>query len=161
MPAPSRARITPAQYAAHARAAALIVNDYHLRYLVRLYRLFEGDLQLAIVLGEVAHHNVSAVRQSARSPRELSARVDHRDARASLLPTNAFSIAQATGIPRETVRRKVAWLVQRGLLLQDARANLLVAPAAAQYFADANVEMVNDLLDAALQIGELFPGATR
>ena len=39
----------------------LAVNMFVVRHLVRLYAAFDGDLIEAIVLGEVAHHNLSAL----------------------------------------------------------------------------------------------------
>lgn len=42
------------------RVAALLLSRYNLRYLVRLYAAFEGDLLLPIVLGEVALYNAAA-----------------------------------------------------------------------------------------------------
>ena len=41
---------------------------------------------------------------------------------------NAFSIAEATGIPRETVRRKLKELVARGVLMEKERGRYVMAP---------------------------------
>lgn len=127
---------------------ALLMNDHYLRYLQRLYKAFDGDVVAAIVLGEVAHHNLSVLRQGL-TPRQIAARLADPGFRDSLVPTNAFSIAQATGIPRETVRRKIAYLVKRDLLLQDARANLVVSPATATTFTTFNLSLLQDHLDVA------------
>jgi hypothetical protein len=43
------------------RVAALLLSRYNLRYMVRLYAAFEGDLLLPIVLGEVGLYNVSGL----------------------------------------------------------------------------------------------------
>lgn len=41
---------------------------------------------------------------------------------------NAMSIAAATGIPRETVRRKLKRLVARGFILEKTKGNYIVTP---------------------------------
>ncbi len=45
---------------------------------------------------------------------------------------NALSIAAATGIPRETVRRKLKLLVQRGFILEQTRGRYVVKPGSLQ-----------------------------
>jgi hypothetical protein len=124
--------------------AFLAVNMFIVRHLVRLYAAFDGDLLEAVVLGEVAHHNLSGYLTQARAARQANA-----PARASVpkrsdyLPTNAFSIAQATGIPRQTVRRKVQALVARGWLLQE-RDGLIVSPQPFDHFREFNTALAAD-----------------
>ena len=153
---PTAPRVTADWLSRYHRAAAVAMNDLFLRHLVRLYRAFEGDLVAAMVLGEVAHHNLSALRNRTRTLPGLHEAFSHMDIRAELLPTNAFSIAAATGIPRETVRRKVAYLVRRGFLLQDASADLYVAPSTAPHFEAFNLDVLNDLLATVHQVHELI-----
>jgi DNA-binding IclR family transcriptional regulator len=45
---------------------------------------------------------------------------------------NALSIAEYTGIPRETVRRKVNELIQKGWVTRDDNGDLVPTPKAAQ-----------------------------
>jgi hypothetical protein len=149
------------QFSRHQRAVSLVMNDHYLRHLVQVYRLFEGDLVQAMVLGEVAHHNLSALRTDAPSLQELSARLqDPGEFRARLIPTNAFSIAQATGIPRETVRRKVAALVKKGWLFQDADANLIVTAQANAELGPGNLTVVGRILDLADDLQTLLVPST-
>lgn len=46
------------------RVVALLLARYNLRYLVRLYAAFEGDLLLPIVLGEVGLYNLGGLGKS-------------------------------------------------------------------------------------------------
>jgi hypothetical protein len=46
------------RYDRHKKLIAVIMARFFLRYLNLLYRDFEGDLVLPIVLGEIAHHNI-------------------------------------------------------------------------------------------------------
>jgi hypothetical protein len=143
-------------YAVHT-AVALTVNRYLIRHLVRMYRAFDGDLIECIVLGAVAHQNLAGLIGEAPTSVEFAERlvVHGRPRPDELLPTNAHSIALATGIPRETVRRKVAALVERGWLRQDERANLTCTSEPAAHFRAASEQSIRELLDAAKAISAL------
>jgi hypothetical protein len=125
--------------------ALLSVNMFIVRHLIRVYHAFDGDLLEAIVLGEVAHHNVSPYLAALNEARRNGAASPPGPDSAAYLPTNAFSIAQSTGIPRQTVRRKVKALVARGWLL-ESKAGLVVSPAPFEHFREFNREMAADVL---------------
>jgi hypothetical protein len=155
---PRRASVPRAAYDQHAGAIAVLMNMMFVRHLVAVYGAFGGDLAAAIVLGEVAHHNLAPLVTRARTPHELSdvLRVPAGTPQPTFLPTNSFSIAQATGIPRETVRRKVASLTRRGWMVKDADGNLFVAASTEASFATFHVERLHDLLEAARAIETLL-----
>lgn len=78
-----------------------------------------GDLELHIILMVIAVRTIE-------HPEFAQMPVEQRDAGDHVFPSlgvNTRSIADSTGVPRETVRRKVAdlyrkgWLVRRGLSL--------------------------------------------
>ena len=69
-----------------------------------------------------------------------------------LRPCNALSIAEATGIPRETVRRKVLTLIDRGMVYRAANGHLFVHPSVPQRFEELTQTMVPALLEAARSI---------
>ena len=126
--------------------AFLVFNTFIVRHLVRLYAAFDGDLLEAIVLGEVAHHNLSDyLARATEATRTGTPPVSPVPDRSDYLPTNAFSIAQATGIPRQTVRRKVKALVARGWLLED-KAGLIVSPQPFEHFRQFNADLSADIL---------------
>ena len=102
-------------------------------------------LLAAIVLGEVAHHNLSAYLAQAVEARRTGGEAPEVPRRSDYLPTNAFSIAQTTGIPRQTVRRKVAMLVSRGWLLQE-KGGLIVSPEPFDHFRTLNEGLAADTL---------------
>lgn len=140
--------------------ALLVVNMFVVRHLVRTYHAFDGDLIEAIVLGEVAHHNVSAqLHKLTDARRDLAEPQPDLGESTSYLPTNAFSIAQATGIPRQTVRRKVSALVERGWLLETPD-GLVVSSQPFEHFRDFNRELADDLLPTLNTVMRLLaPGA--
>lgn len=135
----------------------VLMNLMFARHLLGVRSAFGGDLVAAIVLAEIAHHNLAPLVNRARTPHELSEilRADTDSLLQILLPTNAFSIAQATGIPRETVRRKVADLVRRGWIGRDHKGNLFVTSRPAVEFAAFNEARLNDLLETAHAIDAL------
>lgn len=122
-------------FRAHHQEISLMLNDYLLKYLSSLYKEFDGDIVLAIVLGELAHQNISRLMQRG----QLLPRDDNRTPmlealRDLLLPSNPLSISEATGIPRETVRRKFELLVELGWIERVAHHSYLVTPAVAERF---------------------------
>jgi hypothetical protein len=155
---PRSSAVARALYDRHAGAVTVLMNMMFVRHFIGTFRAFDGDLVAAIVLGEVAHHNLASVIHHARTPHELSEALRGIDvaSQQALLPTNAFSVAQATGIPRETVRRKVASLTRRGWLVKDARGNLFVADSTRAAFATSHVERLEDLLETAHAIETLL-----
>jgi len=93
-----------------------LTGRFVIEHLTRLCQRFEGDLAAAIVLGTVAQHNLQRYYDEVarHSSRGLDDLVESGEHVGRLRPCNALSVSDATGIPRETVRRKVRWLVDRG-----------------------------------------------
>jgi hypothetical protein len=125
------------------------MGRFFVRYLLRLYHEFDGDLALIIVLGEIGHHNTShfyaanTLAKAVVSTRWSDPALHSND----LLPCNAFSLSEATGIPRETVRRKIATLVERGWVKRNTKGEVFITPAVADYFTpDFNVRTLQELL---------------
>jgi len=112
------------------RMAALLLSRYNLRYMVRLYEAFEGDLLLPIVLGEVGLYNVGGLGLDDQSLAAIRCSEDDFG-KLPLRPCNAFSISSSTGIPRETVRRKVSHLIQLGWIARDVKGGLTITAKAA------------------------------
>jgi hypothetical protein len=82
--------------------------------------LYSGDLDLAAV-GETV--GLAAVEADARKPDFLEKFGDYRAVIGleGQRPVTAMSISQATGIPRETVRRKLKLLLARGVIVEKTR----------------------------------------
>lgn len=109
----------------------------------------------ALILGEIAHHNLLPLAVSLNYSRpRIRAALATPEGRAALLPSNAYSIASSIGVPRETVRRKVAALVRRGLLVRHGRGDLFLntQPGTYSTFDPSGVESIADLLRTAESI---------
>ena len=90
-------------------------------------RLYDNDLDMACVAGAVALESTDA------NLRLAEFRDKFRDLRSVIglegqHGVNAFSIAQYTGIPRETVRRKLKRLVGKGAVTEKTRGSYVIKP---------------------------------
>jgi hypothetical protein len=112
------------------RAAAVLLARYQIRSLRRLFEEFERDILLPILLGEIALHNIGALEHGGDAM--LSG--DTEQIALRLRPCNAYSIAAATGLPRETVRRKIVRLVELGWISRRENGHLYLTPQAIEYF---------------------------
>jgi hypothetical protein len=103
------------------------------RYLIAARSEFEGDIDKMIILAVIGMMSLQDLGLLMRNP-PLSSYDDLADPNAippNARPINIESIAHYTGIPRESVRRKVNELVTRNWVARDSRGYLVVLPAAA------------------------------
>lgn len=138
--------------------------DFFLEHMLRLYHEFEGDLVMSIVLGEIGHHNVSPLftsRGVSDSPNNVQDQWSRRDNKKILEPCNAFSLSAATGIPRETIRRKVRILIKRGWAKQNKKGEISLTAKPGEHFVpEFNVVTLNRLLQTSQRIQEMLAAAS-
>lgn len=128
--------------ARHRLDFSYLVGRFMVEHLARVHRAFEGDLSLALILGTIGQYNArrffeEVAARSGESAHDLIARGEHLP---HLRPCNAMSVSASTGIPRETVRRKIRWLVDRGFVEQRARDKLYITRNASKHFAEFDLE---------------------
>lgn len=153
-PAASRPEST-ASGASALRAAAVLLARYQITSLRRLFEEFERDILLPILLGEIALHNVGALESGAEAILES----DAESAVSRLRPCNAYSIAAATGLPRETVRRKIARLVELGWIERRENGHLFLTVRAITHFGHLlGSRDLPELLDTADRIRRRIEG---
>ncbi len=89
--------------------------------------LYSGDLDLAAV-GETV--GLAAIEPESRKPEFLEKFGDFRTVIGleGQRPVKALTISQATGIPRETVRRKLKILLDRGVIVEKSRGAYVFKP---------------------------------
>ena len=142
----------------HHTEVSYLLGRFMTEHLVRVNQAFDGDLTAAVVLGVIAHYNLrrfydEVAAGSSEGLHALLARGAHRD---FLRPCNAMSVSASTGIPRETVRRKIAWLVDKGWIQKAGRDKLVVTPKARQDFAEFDLEALERFYDTASRILSLL-----
>jgi hypothetical protein len=148
----------PPGYEQHQGEISLRMSHFFIRYLNAIYKAFDGDLALVIVLGEIAHHNVCRFfsSQGPLAPMEET-KYDDPALYANLEPCNAFSLAAATGIPRETVRRKIDQLVKRNWVQRDSNDLVRIRPEAGEHFRpDFNVRLLRELLEVSDELKKVL-----
>lgn len=160
MPASDSADLlfSKARYKARRGEVRLHMSHFFLRYLNDIYHAFQGDLALAIVLGEISHHNTARFFSPERTLNEaVTALPDNPALWVGLDGCNAYSLSCATGIPRETVRRKIAQLKKRHWVEEVPKQGLRITQSCADHFgADYSLRFLNNLLRASRILEELL-----
>lgn len=87
--------------------------EFLIEHLSDLSRAFRGDLQKTLVLGLIGQVHIRAIHAAAEAGLDFDALPLERRS------ITASSIADVTGIPRETVRRKCAAMEQQGWILRS------------------------------------------
>ena len=85
------------------------INCYHTQHLLRIYKRFDRDLDLCLVLAEISRYNTSTLitdKATKFTSREHVVKV--------LKGCNAYSISTSTGMAPQTVRRKIKKLLDLG-----------------------------------------------
>lgn len=101
--------------------------------LILLRKHFDGDLDRVLVLAVIGLRTLPPERVQALSYEEFEAGRLVREPS----PINVHSIAETTGIPRETVRRKVSELERKGWVERLESGHLVVASKARDELAPA------------------------
>lgn len=151
---------TPNQKNANTSYLVFLINDFILNHLCRVHDRFNGDLELALILGEIAHYNVRHVlveRPQRLTPNEVMEQ-PHR--LSSAKGCNALSISAATGIARETVRRKIKILEECGWIRRDSAGELVITDAPSRDFADFNRETAERFLPVFQKLNALLTPPT-
>lgn len=104
------------------------------RHLLACRAALGGDLDLFLVLTIIGERSFSA----RNAPETMTEEEFHASPVSTVQPAaiNLQSIADYSGIPRETVRRKVAALMERGWVERDANGLLAVTDLAKDSLAD-------------------------
>ena len=111
-----------------------------IRLLTQLRARFDGDLDLLLVLAVIGDRT----RPENWSPELLNyQKMTHPGEREHLQqPINIQSVADYSGIARETVRRKVTLLQEKGWIIRDADGRLSVSRTAASDLEDATGDSI-------------------
>lgn len=117
------------------------------RLLLQLRKRFDGDLDLALVLAVIGGRTDPAL--WAQELADLSQMTIGEDTDGKQLPINIQSVAAFSGIPRETVRRKVTILQDRGWVTRKTDGSLAIKQSAA-------LELANETGDTVAYLASLL-----
>ena len=139
----------------------VVASNFFIEYLRSVYREFDGDLVLAIVLGELVHHHISHYFIGSKAAPRTCEEVLKDPALWERPSTwNASSLSAAAGIPRETVRRKMEALISKGWLKRNRKGELLLTQATVRHFkSDFDKRHLHELLGLAGKIQDLLTEA--
>lgn len=135
-------------------ALALLLARHEVRSLRRHFEEFDRDILLPILLGEIALHNIGTLDHSGAGGKARRERLQR-----PLRPCNTYSIAAATNLPRETVRRKVARLIAHGWIEREDNGHLFITPEAMRRFGDVLLSReLSELLELAEKARQYMSG---
>lgn len=138
------------EFEQHYFRAAYLFSRFTVPYMRSIYREFGGDMLLNIVLGEIGSRNVGYFFDSDRdglaSEDVLADVTEHERV---MRPCNALSISEATGIPRETVRRKIDMLIKKGWVYKNEKGHIYLTPEVAEHFEHFLYSSIEALLPSA------------
>ncbi len=121
--------------------------EQHLNLLCELRRVFGGDLDTPIILAVIGQRYFET---RTGKPFSYGAALDGNVPPTGGRLTNIESIAEAAGIPRETVRRKVNDMIRRGWIIKGPRGALTVTVEASKTLATAT-HVAYTLLDVTFE----------
>lgn len=129
-----------------------------MNHLRRIYREFDGDLTLCMVLGEIGQHNAGHFMREVlpRSGKDARTMATDEVIARSIRPCNAMSVAEASGIPRQTVQRKIEKLERLGWVTRDGKGGLRVNRVVGRKFRDLDRETLEEVLDLARVLKSLL-----
>lgn len=119
------------------------------RLMLILRRTFGGDLDQMLVLAVIGDRKLARRASVAEPSYDRLGYSEMRDP--SSVAINPHSIAEYTGIPRETVRRKVAALVARGWVERSEKGDLRTTAKVAedlQHGTEATLDYLRAIADA-------------
>ncbi len=97
-------------------------NPHFLDFLISLHNLFDGDFDLYIIFGAIGHY------RELQFPLEKNHRSKSTPETPNYLKRlNPTTLSDVTGIPRETIRRKIKKLIQMGYVSLGDRKKLEIA----------------------------------
>lgn len=136
---------------------AFVLNRHLIDHWLRAARHFEMDFESLVIWGVLAHQNVAHLMLPGAPP------ADPQEASgAAIEPQPRFralrlrDLSQITGIPRETVRRKLALLRERGWVEYGSEGWVIVNPQGNADLIEFTRESTRRFLDAAREVSRLL-----
>lgn len=137
---------------------AFAMNRHLAQHMRRVSREMDVDLDAVFVWATLAHLNALSLLRPGADPLDMPAA--GATLLAAITPVRLTDVAQVTGLPRETVRRKLALLRERGRAERTADGRWRFCPEAIDDAAYAFTrEMARNLLQTADEVRRLLDQA--
>jgi predicted transcriptional regulator len=140
---------------------AFQVNRHLVDHMLRLSRSFDLDIEGLMLYGVLAHQNVAHLMLPGAPPASVLG-ADGRlrsDPTAALRPLRIRDLVQITGIPRETVRRKLTALESRALVRRTEDGWVVEQGSISDDLREFTRESVRRLLATAREVGQTLDAA--
>jgi hypothetical protein len=115
------------------------------RHLIECRRVFDGDMDLFLVLTIIGERTFTTSEVRGGMSREAFLNGSVSETKATAI--NLQSIAEYSGIPRETVRRKIEILIEKDWVARDANKYLTATDKA-----NANLRELTESLDRYIRV---------
>jgi hypothetical protein len=143
-------------YDAHPLAITILMTEFFMEYLRDVNKAFDGDMTACIVLGEIGQANTRRFLNLPHQDGVPTQLADVQGMAGVARGCNGLSVSMASGIPRETVRRKIALLAQQGLIAPHPEGGWVATEEASRRFSPTFNRGLNlRLLQTARRILEL------
>ncbi len=97
---------------------AFIVSRHLVDHMRRIALQLDMDFEAAYLYGTLAHLNILKIYRPGAHPQTVL--TEQGMAPVDPMPVRLTDVVQVSGLPRETVRRKLEWLQTRGKVLRTA-----------------------------------------
>lgn len=117
------------------------------RFLIECRRTFNDDLELFLVLAVIGERTYS--QQHADPSLDYQAFISGKASSTPVRDINLRSIAEFSGIPRETVRRKISELIENGWVTRNSSGSLVATRKASndlQPLTEASISYIAEML---------------
>ena len=111
----------------YSRVVGYFIAEFMIRTALPVVAAFDNDYEAALIFLVITTHNTQNLMLNQNTRRSYASLAD--DVPLELMdPISRQAIARSTNLPRETVRRKVARLIERGFVAEVAK-GLIVPPS--------------------------------
>jgi hypothetical protein len=141
---------------------AYTMNRFIVDHMLRAARLFDNDTEALVLFGVLSHLNVAhLLPPGSRPSTTLDARGTVPDSQPSLKPVRLRDLAQITGRPRETIRRKLERLEADGRVLRLADGYVLNVASVGPDMRALTMDGARRLMETSVNVGAALRDAAR
>lgn len=141
---------------------AFTMNRFIIDHLIRAARAFDNDTETLVLFGMLSHLNVAHLVTPGSSPSTtLNEQGSVPDSQPKLRPVRIRDLAQITGRPRETIRRKLERLEADGRILRVVDGYVLNVASVDPAMRALTVDGVRRFMEASAVIAEALRDAGR